>query len=116
MLKDYIRRKFASDVANFLCQAIDTKEHADLFVKLYNEWLEYQQHQIYNVQEFPSLRIRFRPHQNSVRVISNAVFLLVCHTFVIPYKDQICNPLIFGITNFPLAQINIYCRIFSRNL
>lgn len=30
---------------------------------------------------------RFGPHQNSVRNVSNAVFLLFCHTFVIlPYK------------------------------
>lgn len=56
MLKDYIRRTFASDVANFLCQAIDTKEHADLFVKLYNEWFEYQKRQIDNVQDY--LRIK----------------------------------------------------------
>lgn len=56
MLKDYIRRTFASDVANFLCQAIDAKEHADLFVKLYNEWFEYQKRQIDNVQDY--LRIK----------------------------------------------------------
>lgn len=56
ILKDYIRRTFASDVAHFLCQAIDTKEHADLFVKLYNEWLEYQKRLIDNVQDY--LRIK----------------------------------------------------------
>lgn len=56
ILKDYIRRTFASDVANLLCQAIDAKEHADLFVKLYNEWLEYQKRQIDNIQDY--LRIK----------------------------------------------------------
>lgn len=52
LLKDYIRRTYASDVANFLCQAIDAKEHADLFVKLYYEWVEYQKRQEDNINNY----------------------------------------------------------------
>ena len=33
-----------------------------------------------------AVRIRFRPHQNSVRNTSNAVFISICHTFVILCK------------------------------
>ena len=33
-----------------------------------------------------AVRIRFRPHQNSVRNHSNAVFILFCHTSVILRK------------------------------
>ena len=41
-----------------------------------------------------AVRIRFRPHQNSVRNHSNAVFLLFCHTFVILRK-------VTGLFQFP---------------
>lgn len=44
-LKNFIRRTYAPQIADLLCRAIDTKEHADLFEKLYKECLEYQKHQ-----------------------------------------------------------------------
>ena len=44
-LKNFIRRTYSPEIADLLCRAIDAKEHADLFEKLYKEWLEYQKHQ-----------------------------------------------------------------------
>ena len=44
-LKNFIRCTYSPEIADLLCQAIDAKEHADLFEKLYKEWLEYQKHQ-----------------------------------------------------------------------
>lgn len=43
--KDLIRKTYVPQIADLLCRAIDAKEHADLFEKLYKEWLEYQKHQ-----------------------------------------------------------------------
>ena len=45
VLKNFIRRTYSQEIADLLCRAIDAKEHADLFEKLYKEWLEYQKHQ-----------------------------------------------------------------------
>ena len=44
-LKNFIRCTYSPEIADLLCRAIDAKEHADLFEKLYKEWLEYQKHQ-----------------------------------------------------------------------
>ena len=44
-LKNFIRRAYVPQIADLLCRAIDAKEHADLFEKLYKEWLEYQKRQ-----------------------------------------------------------------------
>ena len=44
-LKKFIRCTYSPEIAELLCRAIDAKEHADLFEKLYKEWLEYQKHQ-----------------------------------------------------------------------
>ena len=44
-LKNFIRSTYAPEIADLLCRAIDAKEHADLFEKLYKEWLEYQKRQ-----------------------------------------------------------------------
>lgn len=51
-LKSYIRYTYEPNIANFLCQSIDAKEHADLFAKLYDEWLEYQKRQMDNVRTY----------------------------------------------------------------
>ena len=48
---------------------------------LMGEWLNQR-----SAKPSTAVRIRFRPHQNSVRNHSNAVFLLICHTFVILRK------------------------------
>lgn len=45
VLKNFIRRTYSLEIADLLCRAIDAKEHAELFEKLYKEWLEYQKHQ-----------------------------------------------------------------------
>ena len=45
VLKNFIRRAYVPQIADLLCRAIDAKEHADLFEKLYKEWLEYQKRQ-----------------------------------------------------------------------
>ena len=45
VLKNFIRRTYSQQIADLLCRAIDAKEHADLFEKLYKEWLEYQKNQ-----------------------------------------------------------------------
>ena len=44
-LKNFIRCTYSPEIADLLCRAIDAKEHADLFEKLYKEWLEYQKRQ-----------------------------------------------------------------------
>ena len=44
-LKNFIRRTYSPQIADILCRAIDAKEHAELFEKLYKGWLEYQKHQ-----------------------------------------------------------------------
>ena len=36
-LKNFIRRTYAPQIADLLCRAIDAKEHAELFEKLYKE-------------------------------------------------------------------------------
>ena len=51
-LKNFIRRTYSPEIADFLCRAIDAKEHADLFEKLYKEWLEYQKRQSDIIQAY----------------------------------------------------------------
>lgn len=51
-LKNFIRRAYVPQIADLLCQAIDAKEHADLFEKLYKEWLEYQKRQSDIIQAY----------------------------------------------------------------
>ena len=47
-----------------------------------DEWFSHR-----SAKPSTAVRIRFGPHQNSVRNVSNAVIILFCHTFVIlPYK------------------------------
>jgi hypothetical protein len=55
-LKNFIRRTYSSEIADLLCRAIDAKEHADLFDKLYKEWLEYQKHQSDIIQAYLKMR------------------------------------------------------------
>lgn len=51
-LKNYIRCTYSPEIADLLCRAIDAKEHADLFEKLYKEWLEYQKRQSDIIQAY----------------------------------------------------------------
>lgn len=51
-LKNFIRRAYVPQIADLLCRAIDAKEHADLFEKLYKEWLEYQKRQSDIIQAY----------------------------------------------------------------
>ena len=51
-LKKFIRRAYVPQIADILCRAIDAKEHADLFEKLYKEWLEYQKRQSDIIQAY----------------------------------------------------------------
>ncbi|MBE6298263.1 MAG: hypothetical protein E7088_07265 [Bacteroidales bacterium] len=55
-LKNFIRCTYSPKIADLLCRAIDTKEHADLFEKLYKEWLEYQKHQSDIIQAYIKMR------------------------------------------------------------
>lgn len=56
VLKNLIRRTYSPEIADLLCRAIDAKEHADLFEKLYKEWLEYQKHQSDIIQAYLKMR------------------------------------------------------------
>ena len=56
VLKNFIRRTYSPQIADLLCRAIDTKEHADLFEKLYKEWLEYQKRQSDIIQAYLKMR------------------------------------------------------------
>ncbi|MBQ2883510.1 MAG: hypothetical protein IJE43_07050 [Alphaproteobacteria bacterium] len=51
-LKNFIRCTYSPEIADLLCRAIDAKEHADLFEKLYKEWLEYQKRQSDIIQAY----------------------------------------------------------------
>ena len=55
-LKNFIRRTYSPEIADLLCRAIDAKEHADLFEKLYKEWLEYQKRQRDIIQAYLKMR------------------------------------------------------------
>lgn len=55
-LKNFIRCTYSPEIADLLCRAIDAKEHADLFEKLYKEWLEYQKHQSDIIQAYLKMR------------------------------------------------------------
>ena len=55
-LKNFIRRTYPPESADLLCRAIDAKEHADLFEKLYKEWLEYQKRQSDIIQAYLKMR------------------------------------------------------------
>ena len=56
VLKNFIRRTYAPQIADLLCRALDAREHADLFEKLYKEWLEYQKHQSDIIQAYLKMR------------------------------------------------------------
>ena len=56
VLKNFIRRTYAPQIADLLCRAIDAKEHAELFEKLYKEWLEYQKNQSDIIQAYLKMR------------------------------------------------------------
>jgi hypothetical protein len=56
VLKNFIRCTYTPQLADLLCRAIDAKEHADLFDKLYKEWLEYQKHQSDIIQAYLKMR------------------------------------------------------------
>lgn len=43
--KDLIRKTFAPQMAEPMCNAIDSKDKTELLEKLHNEWLEYQKRQ-----------------------------------------------------------------------
>lgn len=45
MQKAIIRNNYAPQLAEPLCNAIDSNEKVDLFQKLMNEWAEYQRRQ-----------------------------------------------------------------------
>lgn len=55
-LKNFIRCTYSPEIADLLCRAIDVKEHADLFEKLYKEWLEYQKRQSDIIQAYIKMR------------------------------------------------------------
>lgn len=55
-LKNFIRRTYSQEIADLLCRAIDAKEHADLFEKLYKEWLEYQKRQNDIIQAYLKMK------------------------------------------------------------
>ena len=55
-LKKFIRCTYSPEIADLLCRAIDAKEHADLFEKLYKEWLEYQKRQSDIIQAYIKMR------------------------------------------------------------
>ena len=55
-LKNFIRCTYSPEIADLLCRAIDAKEHADLFEKLYKEWLEYQKRQSDIIQAYLKMR------------------------------------------------------------
>ena len=55
-MKNFIRCTYSPEIADLLCRAIDAKEHADLFEKLYKEWLEYQKHQSDIIQAYLKMR------------------------------------------------------------
>lgn len=56
VLKNFIRRTYPPEIADLLCRAIDVKEHADLFEKLYKEWLEYQKRQNDIIQAYLKMK------------------------------------------------------------
>lgn len=55
-LKNFIKRTYVPQIADLLCRAIDAKEHADLFEKLYKEWLEYQKRQNDIIQAYLKMK------------------------------------------------------------
>lgn len=52
MQKVIIRNNFQPQIAERLCNTIDSKEKADLFQKMLNEWYAYQQRQQQIIQAF----------------------------------------------------------------
>ena len=52
MQKAIIRNNFQPQLADQLCKAIDSHEKADLFQRLMNEWVAYQNRQQQIVQLF----------------------------------------------------------------
>lgn len=56
LLKNYIRRTFAPHIAESMCNAIDSKEKAELLDKLHKEWLEYQKRQNDVIQAYLKMK------------------------------------------------------------
>lgn len=52
MQKTIIRNNFQPQLANQLCNVIDSHEKADLFQRMLNEWYKYQQNQQQIVRAF----------------------------------------------------------------
>ena len=52
MQKTIIRNNYAPQTAELLCNVIDSREKADLFQKLMEEWVNYQHRQQQIVQGF----------------------------------------------------------------
>ena len=52
MQKTIIRNNFQPQIADQLCKVIDSHEAADLFQRMMNEWLEYQNRQQQIIQAF----------------------------------------------------------------
>ncbi len=52
MQKTIIRNNFQPQLADQLCKVIDSHEAADLFQRMMNEWIEYQNRQQQIVQAF----------------------------------------------------------------
>lgn len=52
MQKAIIRNNFQPQLADQLCKVIDSHEVADLFQRMMNEWIEYQNRQQQIVQAF----------------------------------------------------------------
>jgi hypothetical protein len=52
MQKAIIRNNYAPQLAEPLCNAIDSHEKVDLFQKLMNEWIAYQNRQQQIIQAF----------------------------------------------------------------
>lgn len=56
ILKNYIKRTFAPHIAEPMCNAIDSKEKAELLDKLHKEWLEYQKRQNDVIQAYLKMK------------------------------------------------------------
>ena len=52
MQKTIIRNNYAPQAAELLCNGIDSREKADLFQKMMDEWVNYQHRQQQIVQAF----------------------------------------------------------------
>ena len=53
--KDLIRKTFAPQIAEPMCNAIDGKDKSDLLEKLHKEWLEYHKRQNDIIQAYSKM-------------------------------------------------------------